>query len=251
MSRSPFPCALPATVVSVLLLASCRIGSHGAIEIDGVTLRETHEQELALEALPEGALVLEAHQGDVIVEYADGPTRLLVELHERTPGAAHAHLIEGRLVARTSDGSPCAVGDIRLRTRGPLQDLTLGTGMGDVALRRVRVEGALKVETGMGDVEVREAGEPSRVALETGMGGVEVVSLSCARLEAETGMGSIRVIEVETREGELSSGMGSVRIERSKGGSLRAESGMGSVEMIESSFVTHDLDTGLGHVKTR
>lgn len=248
MSRS-----LPCTIVLSLCasLSACHIGFSQDITVDGLRLTAKHEQVLSLPDWPVSGLVIEAHMGDLRVEFADEPTTLIVLLHEREPNVARADIEDGRLVARTADGTPCAIGRVLVRTRGPALGLTLETGMGDVVVRGVRVEGDLKISTGMGDVQVEGTGEVGSISLSTGMGNVEVGALECARIEAETGMGNIHVAGIEAREAELSSGMGNVEVERSKGSRVKAESGLGDVVLSDSSFEVRDLETGLGRVKER
>jgi len=235
----------------ILVLSACHISLHDHVTVGGVRLPFHHEEVLTLEAWPTSGFVIQAHQGDVRVEHAEGPTTLTVVVHERELGEAHAVIEDGRLVARAASGAVCAVGRVLVRTSGPAHGLELGTGMGDVELRGVGVEGRLKLATGMGDVSVHGAGEPQAIELSSGMGDIAATHLRCARFEAETGMGDVRVDGLEAEEAELSSGMGDVDVERSKGGRIQASSGMGDVELVESSFTTRDLDTGLGRVRER
>lgn len=241
----------PALLLGSLTLTACHFSLHDHLVVDGVRLKHHHEEVLTLESWPEGGLVIEARQGDVRVEQAEGPTTLRVKVHEREPGEAHVHLDGGRLVARAAGGATCAIGDVLVRTSGPARGLTLKTGMGDVQLAGVLVEGKLLLSTGMGDVEVSGAGAPETVELASGMGDVEVRALRCARLSADTGMGDIELEDVEAQAAVLESGMGDVEVARSRGGRLEASSGMGDVEVTESAFETRTLDTGLGSVRQR
>lgn len=241
------PCAL----LPALALSACHISLHDHVTVDGVRLPVHHEEVLTLDAWPATGLVIRAHQGDVRVEHTEGPTTITVVVHEREPGEAHAHIDEGRLVARATNGAVCAIGQVLVRTSGPALGLELGTGVGDVELRGVSVQGSLTLETGMGDVELHDAGEPQTISLSSGMGDIAATHLHCARFEAETGMGDVRVDGLEAEEAELSSGMGDIAVERSKGGRIEASSGMGDVEMVESTFPARDLDTGLGRVRER
>lgn len=237
--------------LSFLALSACHISLHDHVTVDGVRLPVQHEEVLTLEAWPATGLVIRAHQGDVRVEHAEGPTTLTVVVHEREPGQAHAHFEDGKLVARAANGAKCAIGRVHLRTSGPALGLEIDTGLGDVELRGVRVEGRLAIETGMGDVTLSGAGEPQTVELASGMGDIAVTQLRCKRLEAGTGMGDVSVDGLEAEEVELSSGMGDVDVERSRGGRIEASSGMGDVVLVESSFTSKDLDTGLGSVRER
>jgi len=241
----------PLAFLPAAVLSACHISLHDHVTVDGVRLPVHHEEVLTLESWPAAGFVIEAHQGDVRVEQAERPTTLTVLVHEREPGEAHAHVEDGKLVARAVNGAKCAIGRVLVRTSGPVTGLEVSTGMGDVELREVRVEGKLKLETGMGDVEVAGAGEPQSVALSSGMGDVGAARLRCARFEAKTGMGDVRIDGLEGEDVKLSSGMGDVDVARSKGGRIEASSGMGDVEMVESSFTTRDLDTGLGRVRER
>jgi DUF4097 and DUF4098 domain-containing protein YvlB len=238
-------------IVCVLSLSACRIHLGQDLKVDGVRLPEHHEEVLTLDAWPSGGLTIAAHQGDVRVESAAGPTTITVIVHERTLGEAHAHLESGRLVARATNGATCAIGEVVVRTSGPARDLCLSTGMGDVVVSGVPVEGRLEAETGMGDVRVHGAGAPESIALSTGMGDIEAKHVRCARLSAETGMGSVLVEELEATEAVLSSGMGDVEVVRSSGTRVKAGTGMGDVELSASSFATRELDSGLGGVRER
>lgn len=239
------------SLVLVLALSACHITLHDQVTVDGVRLPVHHEEVLTLETWPSAGLVIQAHHGDVRVEYAEGPTTIHVVVHEREPGEAHAHIQDGHLVAVATDGAVCAIGRVLVRTSGPALGLELGTGMGDVALHGVRVEGRLELATGMGDVELSSAGEPQAIELSTGMGDIDATHVRCARFEAETGLGDVRVDDLEAEGAELSSGLGDVVIERSKGGRIEASSGLGDVELLESNFAARDLDTGLGRVRER
>jgi hypothetical protein len=233
----------------LLSLSACHLGRHDRVEVDGVRLPDEHEEILTLESWPAGGLVIEAHLGDLRIETGPGPTTLTVLVHERSPGEAHAHLEGNRLVARAAEGATCALGRVVVRTAGPVEGLTLSTGMGDVVLDGVRVLGNLSLSTGMGDVEVRGAGEPESVRISTGMGDVSVGALACRRLEASSGMGDVSVNGLAAEEVEVSSGMGDVSIRGSKGGSVKAGTGLGDVDLAESSFATRELDSGLGRVR--
>lgn len=230
-------------------LSACHIGRHDHVEVDGVRLPAKHEEILTLEAWPAGGLVVEAHRGDLRVEAGPGPTTLTVLVHERSPGEAHAHLEGGRLVVRAAEGAKAAIGSVVVRSAGPVEGLTLSTGMGDVVVEGVNVQGALSLSTGMGDVEVRGAGDPASVWISTGMGDVSVGTLACRRLEASSGMGDVSVNGVAAEELELSSGMGDVAVRGSNGGSLKAGTGLGDVDLAESRFERRELDTGLGRVR--
>lgn len=242
MSRTLVP-------VLCLSLSACHIGLHDHIEVDGVRLPAKHEETLTLASWPPGGLTIEAHLGDLRVEPGSGPTTLTVLVHERTLGEAHAHLEGNRLVARTSDGATCAIGRVVLRAEGPLDGLTLATGMGDIALHGVQVQGHLSLATGMGDIDVHTAGAPDSVELSTGMGDVAVDTLACRRIEASSGMGDVDVSELTAAEALLSSGMGDVDVRASKGERLQAETGLGDVDLSGSSFTSRQLDSGLGRVR--
>lgn len=239
-------------VLCLPLFAACRFSLHDHVTVDGVRLPAHHEEVLALESWPATGLVIEAHKGDVSVERAEGPTTLTVEVLERAPGEAHAHMEQGRLVARATNGATCAIGKVSVRTSATVQGLVISTGMGDVRLEGVAVSGNLKISIGMGDIDVRAAGEPSTVELASGMGDISATGLRCAHFEAGTGMGDVSVDGLEaTEQAELSSGMGDVEIERSKGARVKAGTGLGDVDLVESSFDARDLDTGLGRVRER
>ena len=237
---------LPALCLS---LSACHIGLNDDIRVDGVRLPAKHEETLTLASWPAGGLVIEAHMGDLRVEPGTGPATLTVLVHERTLGEAHAHIEDGRLVARTSDGATCAIGRVVLRAEGPLDGLTLATGMGDVELHSVRVQGRLSLTTGMGDIEVHGAGSHDCVVLSTGMGDVAVETLACKRIEASSGMGDVDVSGLEATEAVLSSGMGDVDVRSSKGERIQAETGLGDVDLVSSTFADRRLDSGLGRVR--
>jgi hypothetical protein len=241
----------PALLFGVLVFSSCHFSLQDHPVVDGVKLKHHHEETLTLDAWPEGGLVIEARQGDLRVERGEGPTTLRVKVHEREPGEAHVHMDGGRLVARTANGGACAVGDVLVRTSGPVKGLTMTTGLGDVHLAGIAVEGKLVLTTGMGDIDLQGAGAPEDVEVASGMGDVDVRALRCARLSADTGTGDIELEDIEVQAAELESGMGDVKVRRSRGGRLEASSGMGDVEVEESNFETRELDTGLGSVRQR
>ena len=232
-------------------LSSCHFHYSDHITVDGVRLREQHQEVLPLEAWDPSGLAIESNQGDIEVRHDEGPTVLIVTVHERVKGDAYARIEDGRLVARSHSGTPCAIGDVEVKTSGPIPGLSLSTGMGDVALHRVKVEGRLHVSSGMGDVEIHHAGKPGEIELYTGMGDVEANHVQCRQLKANTGMGDVEVNGIEGGELELNSGMGDVEVVRSSGKKIRAETGLGDVELIESSFSERRLDTGLGSVTER
>lgn len=240
-----------ALVLLSLASSACHVTFHDHLEVDGVKLKHHHEEVLTLTSWPTEGLAIDAHRGDVRVERGEDPTTIRVQVHERDPGSAHVHLEGGRVVARTNDGSPCAIGNVVVRASGPARGLDARTGMGDIELMGVPVEGRLVFSTGMGDVEVRGAGAPEEVELASGMGDVEVGDLRCTRLSADTGMGDIELAEVEAGTAKLSSGLGDVEVQRSKGGRIEASSGLGDVELTDSSFETRALETGLGSVDHR
>ncbi|HEX6881943.1 MAG TPA: DUF4097 family beta strand repeat-containing protein [Planctomycetota bacterium] len=241
----------PTLALASLVLSACHVSLHDHVVVDGVELEHHHEEVLTLASWPVEGLTIEAHRGDLRVEHGEGPTTLRVRIHEREPGAAHAHVDGGRLVARARDGEVCAIGDVLLRTSGPARGLRLTTGLGDVELAGVAVEGRLALSTGMGDVEVEGAGAPESAELASGMGDISVRGLRCERLSVDTGMGDVELEEVDARAATLASGLGDVEVRRSRGGRLEASSGLGDVEVLESSFETNALDTGLGSVRQR
>lgn len=242
----------PAFLALPFALASCHIhAGRDHFVVDGVRLDAKHEETLTLETWPVEGLTIESHQGDLVVERGQGPTTLYLTVHEQRLGEAHAHIENGKLVARTADGSTCAIGKVRLLATGPLAGLTLDTGMGDIELRDVEVSGRLVAETGLGDVLVRAAGNPDSVDLASGMGDVSAHGFRCRRLEASTGMGDVDLDGMEAEEAELSSGMGDVDVVRSSGKSLAADTGLGDVDLVESNFEKRDLSTGLGSVDSR
>ena len=241
----------PTLALAALALSACHFSLHDHPVVDGVELEHHHEEFLTLESWPAGGLVIEARQGNVRIERAEGPTTLRVKVHEREPGEAHVHVDEGRLVARAKDGAACAIGDVLLRTSGPIDSLVATTGMGDVELGGVEVRGRLELSTGMGDVELRDGGTPEEVELASGMGDIHVSGVRCTRLSANTGMGDIGLATVEAGKAALESGMGDVEVTRSRGARLEASSGLGDVEVRESDFESRELDTGLGSVRER
>lgn len=242
----------PALLVLPLSLSACHIHTgRGHFVVDGVRLDAKHEETLTLETWPTEGLTIDCHQGDILVEPGEGKTTLVVEVRERRLGDAHAHIENGKLMARTADGSTCAIGDVRLRTAGPLAGLTLDTGMGDIELRDVEITGRLVAATGMGDVLIRSAGAPDEVELSSGMGDVSAHRFRCRRIEASTGMGDVDLEGMNAEEAELSSGMGDVEVVASSGKSIAAETGLGDVDLSESSFERRDLSTGLGSVDSR
>src|SRR6185503_9042892 len=91
--------------LSLSFLAACHLSLHDHVTIDGVRLPAHHEEVLTLESWPATGLVIRAHKGDLSVEHGDGPTMLTVEVLEREPGEAHAHLEDGHLVARATNGA--------------------------------------------------------------------------------------------------------------------------------------------------
>src|SRR5262245_34732412 len=109
--------------------SACHINLHDDVTVDGVRLPAHHEEVLTLETWPADGLVLHAHRGDVRVEHAEGPTTISVVVHEREPGEAHVHMEGGKLVARAEGGAKCAIGSVRVRTRGPALGLLIDTGL--------------------------------------------------------------------------------------------------------------------------
>jgi DUF4097 and DUF4098 domain-containing protein YvlB len=242
---------LLAAVLSLGSLGACHIRLHDHMTVDGVRLRFHHQEVLTLEAWPSEGLTIAAHQGDVRAEAGDGPITITVEVHEREPLAAHAHVENGRLVARAENGAACGIGRVVLRARGPVRGLELTTGCGDVELDGLAVEGKLRLSSGVGDLDLRAAGQPDSIDLSTGTGDVSVADARCSRLDARTGVGDVRVEELEAAEVELSTGVGDVDVARSKGSRVKADTGVGDIELVESSFENRDLDTGLGGVRAR
>jgi DUF4097 and DUF4098 domain-containing protein YvlB len=242
----------PASLALASLLAGCHVSLHDHVTVDGVRLSEHHEEVVTLAEWPADGLVIEAHVGDIVVERGDGETTLTIELLEREPNEAHAHVDAGRVLARAANGATCAVGRVRVRTAALVRDLTIATGTGDVRVDGVEVAGALSLSTGVGDVQLRATGSADAVHLSTGAGDVDASGLSCARLEADTGVGDVRIDGLEASDAiELGSGVGDVDVQRSSGARIEASTGVGDVALSESKFVTRDLDTGLGSVRER
>ncbi len=231
-------------------LGACHISWRDGVVIDGVRLAAKHEEVLTLESWPAAGLTIESHQGDVRVEHGEGPTTLTVVLLEREPNEAHAHLTDGKLEARATNGATCAIGDVVLRTGLVAHGLVLATGMGDLSVEGVELAGQVRLATGMGDVDVHAAGQPETVALSSGMGDISARELRCRRFTADTGMGDVRVDGLEASEqAEFASGMGDLEIARSKGARVKAGTGLGDVELGSSSFAVRELDSGLGRVR--
>ena len=232
----------------LLAASGCHIGFDRGIVVDGVRLEEKHQEVLDIGEWSSAGLSIESHQGDIRIEPTTGSTSISLEVYEQSLGDAQAAYEDGVLVARTKSGKPCAIGDVTVRTSGPIPDLSISTGMGSVSLRDVAIQDELRVVTGMGDIDALGPGEPREIVLESGMGSVELENARCKKLRARSGMGDLDLSGVTADDAEISSGMGDVALRRSTFDQVRASTGMGDVDCIESTYASGDFDTGLGDV---
>ena len=240
-----------ATALSLLLTATgCSSMWSDDLVVDGVRLKESHRETLALpEALPDG-LRVSSHMGDVVVRTVDGDAGGWIEakLHEYTPGDAHLELLDGELIPVSASGQPCALGDVSIHCRS-VTDLVLATGMGDVSVQGVVVSGDLKAETGTGDVVLVDTGAPLRVVAHSGMGDIELVTLTSGELLAESGMGDLELRQVLAETAVCSSGMGDVDLRECSFGDLQATTGMGDIDCRQTTYDKGKLDSGMGKVR--
>ena len=232
----------------LLAASGCHIGFDRGIVVDGVRLEEKHQEVLDIGEWSSAGLSIESHQGDIRIEPTSSATSITLEVYEESLGDAQAAYENGVLIARTRSGKPCAIGDVVVRSAGPIPGLKISTGMGSVSLRDVAVQDVLRVATGMGDIEMRGPGEPKEIELESGMGSVELENARCNRLRAKSGMGDLELAGVTAADAQVSSGMGDVALRRSTFDRVRASTGMGDVDCIESTYASGDFDTGLGDV---
>lgn len=232
----------------LLAASGCHIGFDRGIVVDGVRLEQKHEEVLDLTEWSSTGLEIESHQGDIRIEPTAGATSITLEVYEENLGDARAAYENGVLVARTKSGRPCAIGDVLVRTAGPIPRLEISTGMGDVTLRDVAVQEVLRVVTGMGDIEASGPGVPREIELESGMGSVELENARCTRLRAKSGMGDLDLAGITAADAEISSGMGDVELRNSTFEQVKASTGMGDVDCVESSYVNGNFETGLGDV---
>ena len=235
-----------------LLLFGCHITfGRSSVEVDGVELPAEHTETLEIAAWSASGLMVDSPLGDLRVEPTDGPSTITVTLYEVEVGDATAFYEEGKLISRTSSGEPSGIGQVIVRSNGPIPSLTLTTGMGDITITDVHVTDTAKLETGMGDIEVDGIGSVDRIEANSGMGDVEVAGASCRTLTVSSGMGDVDVRGVSASEGSLSSGMGDIDIRRSDFEQLSANTGLGDVKCRETTYGRGELDTGLGSVTRR
>lgn len=240
-----------ALVLLPAVATGCIIPLHlNNVVVDGVELEEKHTETIEIPAWHESGLKIRSWGGEVHVEATSGPSRIVVTVHELTPGDARAAYEGGELIARTKSGEPYAIGDVQVFTGGSLPALDVDTGMGDVLLHGVAIEGAVRLETGMGDVEILDVNAPDRVEASSGMGSIEVRSTACATLRASSGMGDIHLAGVTATEASLGSGMGDVTLRDSQLATVRASTGMGDIDCRDSRIGDHDFETGLGSVRS-
>lgn len=232
----------------LLAASGCHLGFDRGIVVDGVRLEEKHQEVLDVGEWSSAGLKIESHQGDIRIESTTSSTSITLELYEENIGDAQAAYEDGVLVARTKSGRPCAIGDVVVRSAGPIPDLSISTGMGSVSLRDIAIQEKLRVVTGMGDIDALGPGEPKEIVLESGMGSVELENARCNRLRAKSGMGDLDLSDVTAADAEVSSGMGDVALRRSTFDQVRASTGMGDVDCVESTYASGEFETGLGDV---
>jgi DUF4097 and DUF4098 domain-containing protein YvlB len=218
------------------------------IRVDGVTLREKHQETLEIGAWDETGLTLKAALGDLVFQPTDGPSRVVATVHEIRTGDARLVYANGVLSTQSTSGEPSALGDATVYVRGELPALVASTGMGDLDVRGLRVAGDVRLETGLGDVDLVDAGAGGRIALSSGMGDVSVRTVEAAEVRAASGMGDVELKAVRGKLAHLGSGMGDVTLHGCAFEEIDAETGMGDVACRETTYGKAELDSGFGRV---
>ena len=234
-----------------VLLTGCVISlgdGDGVFRVNGVRLDQKHQETVLVGHWSEAGLRVESHCGDVRLEPTDGENRIVVTLHEKTPGDAYARFEDGVLVAGSRGDQQTAIGDVTVYTNGPIPCVDASTGCGDVLAEGVPVESDVTLSTGCGDVKLCCAGRPDKVVLSSGCGDVSLGNTICARLEISTGLGDVEVDEVSAKHVELSTGLGDVDVDACAFHHVEASTGLGDIDCDETTYEKGEFSTGLGSV---
>ncbi len=241
-----------ALAVLTLPLASCVIslgnGGDGTLRVNGVRLNEKHQETILVGHWSAEGLRVESHCGDIRLEPTDGENRIIVTLHERTPGDAYARFEDGVLRSESRNDLQTAIGDVTVYTNCPLPSVVATTGCGDVLAEGVPMQSDVALSTGCGDVELCCGGEPERVVLSSGCGDVSLGNTTCAHLEISTGLGDVELDEVSAKHVELSTGLGDVDVDACAFHHVEASTGLGDIDCDNTSYEKGEFSTGLGHV---
>lgn len=243
--------------LSLLLsvLASCSIhvgcagGSHWCV--DGVRLSEQHTEVLAVPTLGADGIAIDIAAGQVRFEPTSGESSIEVVVHEKTKGDASVQFTGGKLVVTTKSGEPAALGDVFVKTSGPLANASIDTGAGDVTLNGLHVQSGLRIDSGAGGVTFTDGSVQGDLSIDSGAGDVALERVKCADLKLSSGAGGIRVTSVEARKAELDSGAGDLRLSNCTLVELDADTGVGDVDVLACTYQKSDLDTGIGDVRVR
>ncbi|TAJ24476.1 MAG: hypothetical protein EPO68_01360 [Planctomycetota bacterium] len=219
--------------------------------VNGVRLTEQHTEVLAAPSLGADGIAIDIPAGQVRFESTTGAPSIEVVVHEKTKGDASVRYERGALVVTTKSGEPAALGDVLVRTNGPLAKASIDTGAGDVSLNGLQVQAGLRVDSGAGGVLFSDGSVQGDLSIESGAGDVELARVKCADLKLSSGAGDIRIAAVEARKAELDSGAGDLRLSNCTLVEIDADTGVGDVDVVDCTYQKSDFDTGVGDVRVR
>ena len=192
-------------------------------------VRASREEVLEPVLRPGERLHLHALSGDVRVEVAEGPPRIVARLEARATdaAAAQAAVSVAQVVLRPADiGQEILLGaesdeldDVELHlgyraTVPPGTTLDVSVDEGDVRLEGAL--GAFRLSSGLGDVWVRDSG--GEIDLQVGSGAVRVEDSTCGFLGIDCTHGEIRVANVTSERQRLSLVGGTLEVENCASG---------------------------------
>ncbi|MEO0651270.1 MAG: DUF4097 family beta strand repeat-containing protein [Planctomycetota bacterium] len=207
------------------------------------------ERTVILDAGESGAgdLVIEIQVGDIEVHGTDGPTRVIAQLHEESPGVGELEWVDGRLVLDTYDGE-ARIGDVRIEVGTVHGDLWLETGVGDVSAERVDVRGSIQISVGAGDVSLVQLGGPIEVRVDSGVGDVRLRDLDAEQVTIEHGVGDLMLEGLSADRVHAGTGVGDIDLDYCYVDELEAASGIGDVSIGSSTVGHRQLEVGLGSI---
>ncbi|MBM3977904.1 MAG: DUF4097 domain-containing protein [Planctomycetes bacterium] len=252
MRIRPVSLCLP-LVLSFLAACSIHVGCSGGSRwcMNGVHLDESHTEVLNTPSLGADGIALDISAGQVRFEPANGAASIEVVVHEKTKGDASVRFEGGKLVVSTKSGEPAAIGDVIVRTDGPLAKVSIATGAGDISLSGLQVRSELRIDSGAGDVSYLDGSVEGNLSIDSGAGDLALERVKCADLELSSGAGDIRVARVEAKRAEFDSGAGDIDVSNCALVEIDADTGVGDVEVVNCSYQKSRFDTGIGDVDVR
>jgi DUF4097 and DUF4098 domain-containing protein YvlB len=233
-------------LVALALAASCggRTLTLSRPELEAEVVRT---QPIDLDGSSGLVLDLSTHAGDVTVEVAEGPPRLVATLRLMARTEAEAdRLLDGFSVTGHAENDSFVVRLSGEAAALPGTDLRLTPLVSFQA--RVPPGQRLRAESGSGNVEVK--GAAGDCALLTAFGDVKVSGVRAESVRARTSSGTVHIEDVHAKRIEVHTSFGDVRVEGVRG-DLDVETGSGDVVLVGFTQGSCDLETGFGNIDAR